>query len=212
MFRRPTTPCLPRFAVSGRNSGIGGVMLSENERIGYSKRHPQEAAAGEFTDRSRPAVRGLLGPAPGVCHQEESQRGSMLVECALLMPVLLIFMIGMLDYSRVFLTAISVASAAQAGAEYGSSRSSAFTDYTGMQNAAARDAAQLSSFTATASQYCSCSPGGTSVSCSTTICSGYGSPAKYVKVQTTSTFHTLFPYPSVPSSATLNATAYIRVQ
>ncbi len=85
-------------------------MLSENERIGDSKRHPQEAAAGEFTDRSRPAVRGLLGPAPGVCHQEESQRGSMLVECALLMPVLLIFMFGMVDYSRVFLTAISVAS------------------------------------------------------------------------------------------------------
>jgi Flp pilus assembly protein TadG len=150
--------------------------------------------------------------ASGLCTRDESERGSMLVECALLMPIFLIFMFGMVDYSRVFLTAISVASAAQAGAEYGSSSSSAFTDYTGMQNAAAHDAAQLSSFTATASQYCSCSPGGTAVSCSTTTCSGYGSPAKYVKVQTTSTFHTLFPYPLVPSSATVNATAFMRVQ
>lgn len=150
--------------------------------------------------------------APGFCAQEESQRGSMLVEFALLVPVLLILMFGMVDFSRVFLTAITVTSAAQAGAEYGSSSSSTFSDYTGMQNAATHDASQLSSFTATATQYCSCSPGGVSVSCTTTTCAGYGAPAKYVKVQTTSTFHTLFPYPLVPSSATVNAAAYIRVQ
>lgn len=150
--------------------------------------------------------------APGPRAQGESQRGSMLVEFALLVPVLLVLMFGMVDFSRVFLTAITVTGAAQAGAEYGSSSSSTFADYTGMQNAASHDATQLSSFTATASQYCSCSPGGASVSCSTSTCSGYGAPAKYVKVQTTSTFHTLFPYPLVPSAATVNATAYMRVQ
>src|SRR5271165_4548038 len=174
----------------------------------------QEATLTGFRPGGRLRSRALPlrdGDA-GFWAREESQRGSLLVECALLLPVLLILMFGMVDFSRVFLTAIAVTSAAQAGAEYGSSSSSSPTDYTGMQNAAAHDAAQLASFTAIASQYCSCSPGGTSVSCLTSSCSGYGSPAKYVKVQTTSNFHTLFPYPFVPSYTTVNATAYMRVQ
>src|SRR5208283_1404324 len=132
-----------------------------------SRRDLRETPCSGLVHYGRYRLRAILlsNVTSGVGFREESHRGSVLVECALLVPVLLILMFGMVDLSRVFLTAITVTSAAQAGAEYGSSSSSAFTDYTGMQNAAAHDAAQLSSFTATASQYCSCSAGGTSVSC-----------------------------------------------
>ena len=65
--------------------------------------------------------------------------------------------------------------------------------------------------TATATNYCACTPGGTSLSCGSS-CSGYSSPLEYVKVQTTGTVRALFPYPGISGTFDLTATCILRVR
>ena len=140
-----------------------------------------------------------------------SERGGLLLESALMLPVLLILTFGMVDFARVFRTGIVVSNAAETGALYGSASVANSSNYTAMQNAAIADANGLSGFTATGSSFCTCTAGGTSVSCSST-CSGGGAVMIYVQVQASAPFSTWFPYPGVPSSTTVNSTVVLRAQ
>ena len=125
-------------------------------------------------------------------------------------PILLLLFFGIIDFGRIYNAYICVSDAALAGAEYGTF-SGQSTNYSGMQTAAANDAAGLPGFSATATKYCSCSPGGSSVSCATN-CTGYGTPVAYVQVQASATIATLFPYTSLTGSFALKSTATLRVQ
>jgi Flp pilus assembly protein TadG len=139
-----------------------------------------------------------------------SRRGGLLLESALMLPVLLILTFGMVDFARIFRTGIIVSNAADTGALFGSSSVANSSNTTAMQNAAIADAIGLSGFTATASSFCTCSAGGSAVSCST-VC-GSGAILIYVQVQTSAPFKTLFPYPGVPSSTTVKSSVTMRAQ
>ena len=67
-------------------------------------------------DDLRPAPGRLRGRHPG---RGRGQRGQALVEMAVLLPVLLLILMGVLDFGRYFYTGLTVRHAAREGARYG---------------------------------------------------------------------------------------------
>jgi Flp pilus assembly protein TadG len=125
--------------------------------------------------------------------------------------LLLLLFFGIVDFGRAYYAYICLVDAAYAGATYGALVSGQSANYSGMQTAANSDDPGTPGFTATASSYCACTPGGTSVSCATT-CTGYSLPLQYVKVQTNGTLQPLFPYPGIPSTFNLKTACTLRVR
>jgi Flp pilus assembly protein TadG len=143
--------------------------------------------------------------------KRSGEKGSAFVELALFMPVLLLMLVGAVDFSRVFNASVTLANAAEVGALYGSRSISASSDTAGMQTAATNDGKDLTGMTATATNYCSCGSG-PAQSCPATGCSGSSPAHRYAKVQATYTFKPLFPIPGIPSSVPMTRTAVMRVQ
>lgn len=135
--------------------------------------------------------------------------GGSVAELALVMPLLLLILLGGVDFSRAYFLSIEVAGAAQAGAAYGiTSR----TDTTGITNAAKDDAPNVSSLTVSTPTWgCECSDGTlSSTSCTSkpTTCSN--NVVYWVKVTASTTYSPVFPWPHIPSSLSLSQTAIMR--
>ncbi len=129
------------------------------------------------------------------------QSGAAILELALVLPFLLLLVLGIGCFGRVFYTSILVNNAARAGAGYGIRFH--YTDTPGMTAAAVADAhINLPSFTnanvTNASFFCACpAPEGQLASCYDSPgvvhqCAevGYGQPQVYVRVDTQYTFNT----------------------
>jgi Flp pilus assembly protein TadG len=143
--------------------------------------------------------------------QKSGERGSAFIEMALFTPVLLLMLVGAVDFARVYFADITLANAAAVAARYGSRSVSASSDTNGMQAAATNDGADLTTMTAVATNYCSCGSG-THQTCPATSCNGANPAHRYVKVQTAYTFNTLFPIPGFPATVPMTRTAVMRVQ
>jgi Flp pilus assembly protein TadG len=141
-----------------------------------------------------------------------NEKGSSFVELGMFLPVLLLMLVGGIDFARVFNASVTLANAAEIGAIYGSRSISASSNISGMQTAATNDGKDLSSMTATATNYCSCGATGTAQTCPATGCSGSNTAHRYVKVATSYTFNTAFPIPGIPSSVAMTRSAIMRVQ
>ena len=141
-----------------------------------------------------------------------NQKGTSLVETAILIPVLLLLCCGAMDFARVIYAGIEVANASRAGVQYGALTPGNSGDTAGMAQAATNDAADLgaSNVTANASNFCECVGGTGTVACSTTSCGT--TPSGYVSVTTNYTFNTLVHWPGLPQSIVLTRTAKMRVQ
>jgi Flp pilus assembly protein TadG len=139
-----------------------------------------------------------------------TKRGTALLEFALLLPLILVLLAGVLDYSLLMRTAISVADAARAGAQYGSLSASNASNVTGMQNAALNAAPDIPGLTATAVKVCKCSDG-TTTSCSGGSCSS-GPVRVYAQVTASATAEPLLNYPSMPFSGAVSKTVSMRAQ
>jgi Flp pilus assembly protein TadG len=139
-----------------------------------------------------------------------TQRGSAIIELGLLFTLILMLLLGVIDFALVTQQAMVVSEAAYAGAQYGAiSGNSANTAM--MQTIAIHSAAGISGFAATATKWCACSAGGTAVSCSST-CPSYGTPIAYVQVATTATAAMLFRYTGIPLTVPLRGICILRVQ
>lgn len=165
--------------------------------------------------------------------------GSAFVELALVLPLLSLVLVGAAELGRIAYFAIEVTNAARAGAAYGSQNTTTAstqnpTYEAAIQTAALDDAPELakvaSTFTATANTFTDCeqvntNSGTTTVTvaltpynlfnattCSTSTISGEtNSIVNYVQVNTTATVSTMFRYPGIPRSFTLNGFAEMRV-
>jgi Flp pilus assembly protein TadG len=136
-----------------------------------------------------------------------SESGASLIELALVMPVLLLFLFGVVDFGRAYFLQLEVAGAADAGAVYGSQFP---TDASGITSAAQMDAPDVPGFTTTSSWGCECSDGtsvtpscGSAPSCSINL-------VYYVTVKASATYHPLFPWPGIPSPMSLYASTTMR--
>jgi Flp pilus assembly protein TadG len=136
-------------------------------------------------------------------------RGTATVEFALVSPLLMLLLAGVLDFGVLLRTATCAANAARAGIEYGSRSASASVDYAGMQNAAVNSMPGVTGLTAAAVRSCQCS-GGSAVSC-TGSCAN-GKMMIYVKVTASARAHTVFNYSRLPYSNLASSTAWMRVQ
>jgi Flp pilus assembly protein TadG len=134
----------------------------------------------------------------------------MLIEFALSSSLLFLLMFGVIDFSRMFSSACGVQGAARAGTQYGMLSPAHYNDFTGMQNAALADAGTPAGMTATASQFCACSIGGTRQDCPASCPSG--SPETYIQMDVSLPYTTIATYPGVPSVTNLKATSIVRVQ
>ena len=165
---------------------------------------------------------------------DESCRGVALTEFVLGIPLAFVLFIGILDFGRVFYAAMAVSNAARAGVQYGAWSNP--SDFSGMRDAAraAGDASGIGDFTTVgACRYCKCSNGtGSCDSCSPSSgpssdptsdgcsvgsacvsgCPSGDAPQVYVSVTASKVFTTLFPYPAIPRTTTLNRKAVMRVQ
>ena len=148
-----------------------------------------------------------------------------------MLPLAFVLFIGILDFGRVFYTAMTVSHAARAGVQWGAQDNVRSGDFAGMRQAASDAAGDVSGVTMTACRYCKCADGitGGCSSCSgdsvlgtaTDRCSDASgclsacpldAPQVYVSVRAAKTFTTLFPYPGVPRTTQLNRTAIMRAQ
>lgn len=143
------------------------------------------------------------------CRDLLSERGSSLVEVALILPMLLLVTAGVVDLGRAYYMANEVAAAAHAGAIFGSQNP---TDTTDMVTVA-RNNAPGSIVSATALYGCECIDGSqASKNCGTTptSCVASTSPVYYVSVTAKATYSALLPWPGVPSSINLSNTVEMR--
>lgn len=134
-------------------------------------------------------------------------RGQSFVEFAVLAPVLLLFLLAIADFGRVFFVAIALNNAARAGTQYGIQSPANAADFSGMAQAAQNDASGISGVTATASEYCECPDGSTQKCDASPACNDM---RVYVEVDTSGPFQTLLNYPGIPSSITLNGKSIVR--
>ena len=137
------------------------------------------------------------------------REGGAVVELGFLLPIIFLIFGGLADLSTMIQRSLVLADAAAAGARYGSISGNS-TNTSGMQSAAQSAASGVSGFTAAASSYCACSPGSSSVSCTST-CPSSTSPTHYVSVTTGVNVALLFRNPYVPASVQLSSTAVLPV-
>jgi Flp pilus assembly protein TadG len=134
------------------------------------------------------------------------KRGTAMVEFAVMLPLILLLLAGVLDYTLVMRTAISVADAARAGAQYGSLSAANAADTAGMQSAALHAAPDVHGLTATAVKACKCSDGATGGSCAS------GPVRVYAQVTASATATPIFSYSQVPFAGAVSTTVCMRAQ
>ena len=133
--------------------------------------------------------------------------GMSVLETALLLPMLVLMLMGAVDFGRGYYAAIEVASSAEAGALYGIQNSS---DTAGMVKAAQLDAPDFTQLTATALYGCECSDGSSvTPACGTAPTCTYN-VVNYVEVDTVLSYTPILPYPGIPSPIRLTGTSRLR--
>jgi Flp pilus assembly protein TadG len=136
-----------------------------------------------------------------------SDRGTSIIEFALVAPVLIFLVIGLIEIGRYTYFGILASHAARAAAQYGDQTLVTADDVAGMKAAALQDAQSLPQWNVSPAPMCTQS--GAVFTCA----SGTPPPGTtyYVKVQVTGTFSPLLHYPGIPTSLPVSATAILRV-
>ncbi len=130
-----------------------------------------------------------------------------MLEIALVLPVLLLLLVGAVDFGRAYYVALEVSSAAQVGAGYGAQN---VTDTAGMVSAAKADAADVAGLVPVGTSGCECSDGSSPVAgCGSAPTCAYN-VVNYVQVTTTAVYVPMLPYPGIPSTLTLTGIARMR--
>ena len=130
--------------------------------------------------------------------RSRGDRGQALVELAMITPILIILMLGVIDYGRVYFAYVSVTNGARIGADYASTDAAAAADTAAIKAAALTDTSDLLDQTATNPEV-------------TVVTANDGQGRLYADVTMTYTFSTLFPWPGLPTSIDIERTVRSRV-
>lgn len=143
-----------------------------------------------------------------------SQAGLALVEFAMILPLLMMLLIGLVELGRLAYFAVEIGNAAHAGAQYGSQSASNAVNTTGISNAAKADGINsISALDVSSSVVCSCWTGSVTTSTPTAAACGQacasGRAVTYVQVTVSGTISPLFNYSALglPSSWNVSRTA-----
>ena len=138
-----------------------------------------------------------------------STHGSALTELALICPIFLVFLAGVMNYGFALRTATALASAARAGAQYGAGSTADANDTVGIRSVAVNSAPGVAAMTVSSVVSCQC-PGGTAVSCGGSC--GNGNMLMYLQVTASAAATSFISYAGLPPPGTVTAQATIRVQ
>jgi hypothetical protein len=132
-----------------------------------------------------------------------------MIELAVAIPIVILLIVGVADYARIYYTAITVTNAAQAGANFGVQPTWGPTE---MIAGARADAAPMTLDSVTAGRYCRC-PGVGVVDCLAGNCAGgYGTPQVFDSVRIRKDVATIIHYPGLPATITIIRKAVIRTK
>jgi Flp pilus assembly protein TadG len=145
-----------------------------------------------------------------------------MLELALVTPLLLALVVGVIELGRYSYIGILVGNAARAGAAYGAQSLPQSADTTGIQTATDNDfqsnGQKVSNLTVTSSTSCGCDSGGTitAAGCTTGANPTAGTCAAghwvvTVSVTASGTFNSIFNYPGIPKSIAVSRTSTMRV-
>jgi Flp pilus assembly protein TadG len=135
-------------------------------------------------------------------------KGQALAEVAVIVPLLVLLLIGLIEVGRYANFSILVSNAARAGVQYGAQNLVTAADNAAMQNAATADAQNLAGLTATATHFCKCSDGSAST-CQPADCAS-SHRLVYVQVDTAGTFASLLNFGGIVPSLTIRGHAVMR--
>jgi Flp pilus assembly protein TadG len=131
-------------------------------------------------------------------HSLKSSRGQSLAEFALVLPVILVLVLGAIDFGRVYFAYVSVTNAARNGAHYASGSPVAAEDAGGIREAVLEETSDL----------LDTSPTNPSVAVATGT---DGQGGLYADVTVSYAFSPIFPWPGLPDSVELDRTVRARV-
>jgi Flp pilus assembly protein TadG len=137
-----------------------------------------------------------------------SESGQALVELSVGLSLLVLLLVGAVEFGQIAYTSIKVANTAKAGVQYGMQNGSTASDTTGIQNAAKAAVPDLAGLTVNSSYSCMCSDG-TASSCLLTDCAN----SHIEETVTVTTQYTLTPIVHIPvllNSITLHGSAVQR--
>lgn len=137
-----------------------------------------------------------------------SDEGSTLVELTLLLPVLFAILLMATELAMYMQRSILVVEGASVGARFGIGAGNG-SNIAGMTQAAKSEAENVSGFSAAPSTFCTCSPGGAKVDCSSSC--GTARASHYVQVTTSATIPGIFNITGLPASMRPSATSTMRV-
>ncbi|HYH38550.1 MAG TPA: TadE/TadG family type IV pilus assembly protein [Azospirillum sp.] len=150
----------------------------------------------------------MIRPHATLWRLARDRGGNVAVEFALLMPLLVIILTGLVDFGRATYERMALETAARSAVQYARQNPN---DTAGI-TAAALNSGGLDA-TATVeipAPFCEC-PDGTSIGCST-VCPSGDPILRFLSVTVRHDFEPFFPYPGLPSPLALAGSAVIRVQ
>ena len=139
----------------------------------------------------------------------KAQSGMSSIEMAVVTPLVLLMLIGVIDFGRVYYTAITVENAARAGVSYGAVDPSNADHLAKIVQMAENEAQNISPVIAVADKFCECKDG-SAVDCEDTC--DDGTMRVFVRVNVEKTFSTIIGYPGIPKKITLNREATMRAE
>jgi Flp pilus assembly protein TadG len=176
------------------------------------------------TEQAVDLLKGVRTVGPKGRAGFRSESGQALVELALVTPLLILLVIGVIDIGRYAYQGILVGNAARAGAGYGAQNPYTAGDPTGICDAASDDfqgsAVACSGNTSTGTNgtlsvtstfVCECDNAGTISAGSCTSACAVGTTVSSVKVTASGSFSPIFTYPGIPSPLALSRTATMRI-
>jgi Flp pilus assembly protein TadG len=134
--------------------------------------------------------------------------GAAAVEFAMLLPVLLLMLAGLIDVTRLISHTMQVKAAAQAGADFAQVRGWKPDEIAGAVTAATQLTVSASPAPAMAT---ACVSGQSIVQTTATTCTAGGPPGRFVTVAAQSPFQPLIPWPGISMPGTVKAQAVVRI-
>lgn len=134
-----------------------------------------------------------------------ADEGTALIEFALVLPVLVLLIIGIVDYALFFEQQMKLTHGAAAGAAFGTLPAHA-GDLAGMQAAALASTPGINGLSASSTIFWTCPPGGAHID-RYTLCSDGKTAHQWVEVDLAVTLSALFYFPGLPSNLALHASA-----
>ncbi len=137
------------------------------------------------------------------------EQGSSTIELALILPVLITMLFGVLDFGLILSRDMTVIDSARAAGEYATIYGQR-ANSTQVQTFATQFATGIHGYTATAALVCTCSPGGAAVDCLSSCPSGITTPLQYMQITATATLPLVFGIHGLPAGIPVKSVAYIR--